>query len=246
MTIDQENEKNIKPSSKYAIIRWFGLDRFDPELAVTSFWVSSKLFFFIRLILAFYAAIVLWTDIGITHKGSFFAYFTSLTFIGLHAYQVTTIVHHFRYLYTKRDISFFNDQPKILNYLYVVLYSTIVTFNIVTPVVYWSLLAKGNSQEATLNTWINVSVHGVSFFLMIFEVILNRMKLPVRHVIFPLVIIISYMLMTFIIYACNGFWVYPFLDWKQGSIAALWYFLESLIIGSMIHVYDDKLEEVIA
>lgn len=52
-----------------------------------------------------------------------------------------------------------------------------------------------------MGVWMNVSVHGVSFFLMIFDVILNRMKLPIRMVIFPLITIILYMLLAFVIYA---------------------------------------------
>ncbi|CEP09458.1 hypothetical protein [Parasitella parasitica] len=151
-----------------------------------------------------------------------------MTFIGLHAYLMTSLVHHFRYLYTKK-ISFFLDQYAILNYLYVCLYSTVITFNIVTPVVYWAILAKGMAATNTVGTWLNVSVHGVSFFLMIIDVLLNRMKISVRMVIFPLVTMICYMLFAFIVYAVQGIWIYPFLNWQQGSSTAIWYFAVAII-----------------
>lgn len=82
-------DQSLEPS-KYAIFRWFGFDKFVPEHAVTSYWVSSKTFFIIRSIMTLYSTIVLWTDIGISGGGLFFQYFTSMTFIGLHAYQVVS------------------------------------------------------------------------------------------------------------------------------------------------------------
>ena len=86
-------------SSNNAIIRWFGFDQFVPETAVTSHWVSSKMFFAIRFILALYTTIVLWVDIGVTNSGRFFAYFTTLTFIGLHAYLIVSFHFSFFLLY---------------------------------------------------------------------------------------------------------------------------------------------------
>lgn len=78
--------------SRYRVIRWFGFDQFVPERAVTSYWISSKTFFVIRFILALYSTIVFWFYLGGTAAYSsftgFFAAFTTLTFIGLHAYLV--------------------------------------------------------------------------------------------------------------------------------------------------------------
>lgn len=78
--------------SNYAFIRWFGFDQFIPETAVTSHWVSSKVFFIIRFILTLYTTITLWVDIGVTASGRLFAFFTTLTFIGLHAYLVVSLL----------------------------------------------------------------------------------------------------------------------------------------------------------
>lgn len=86
--VSSHQDQGLTPS-KYAIFRWFGFDQFVPEHAVTSHWISSKMFLVIRSILTLYSTVVLWTDIG-TSGGMFFQYFTSMTFIGLHAYQVVS------------------------------------------------------------------------------------------------------------------------------------------------------------
>jgi hypothetical protein len=80
-------DQKVEPS-RFAILRWFGFDQFVPERIVTSHWVSTKTFFAIRFIVALYSTVVLWTDIGVTNSGKFFQFFTTLTFVGLHAYLI--------------------------------------------------------------------------------------------------------------------------------------------------------------
>lgn len=81
-------------SSNSAFLRWFGFDQFVPETAVTSYWVSSKVFLVIRFILALYSTIVQWTNIGYSaahgNFSGYFAFFTNLTFVGLHAYLIVS------------------------------------------------------------------------------------------------------------------------------------------------------------
>lgn len=80
--------------SSSKIIQWLGLDQLEPEKALTSHFVSSKTLFFIRLPLVLYSFIVMWVDIIYTAKTGglrqFFAYFTDLTFIGMHAYLMVS------------------------------------------------------------------------------------------------------------------------------------------------------------
>ena len=52
-----------------------------------------------------------------------------------------------------------------------------------------------------MGSWLNASVHGASFFIMIIDVIFNRMKLPIRMVLFVILTVIFYMFLTFIIHA---------------------------------------------
>ena len=83
-------------SSDSKIIRWLKLDHFEPERTLTSYFVSSKTLFMIRIPLVLYSAIVMWADIGTSIStgeiNHYFAYFTRFTFIGLHAYLVVSIV----------------------------------------------------------------------------------------------------------------------------------------------------------
>ncbi|KAG2194031.1 hypothetical protein INT47_009922 [Mucor saturninus] len=229
--MDYKDEK--LPPSNYAVLRWFGFDQFVPETAVTSHWVSPKVFLAIRSLLALYSTIVIWTDIGFdAYHGKFtgfFAFFTNLTFIGLHAYLITSTVHHIRYLRNK-NVDSFLKQPAFLNYLYVYLYCTVITNNIVTPVVFWGILARYLGPISTMQSWLNASVHGASFFLMIFDVIFNRMKVPIRMILFVFFTVVLYMFLTFIVHASAGYWVYPFLDWKQGPITAAYYFAVAVIV----------------
>jgi hypothetical protein len=85
------NNENIRPSN-FALIHWLGLDQFEPHRAVNSHFVSSRTLFLIRLPLAIYTLAVLWVDVIWAIKTNeirhFFAYFTDLTFIGLHAYMI--------------------------------------------------------------------------------------------------------------------------------------------------------------
>lgn len=90
----QYKDERLSPS-RFAIIRWFGFDQFEPERAVTSYWVSPFMLCLIRIPITLYSTIVIWTNIGYTTTQGgmkdFFGYFTNLTYIGLHAYLVVCI-----------------------------------------------------------------------------------------------------------------------------------------------------------
>ncbi|KAI8137740.1 hypothetical protein BJV82DRAFT_633843 [Fennellomyces sp. T-0311] len=219
-------DDRLKPS-RYAIIRWFGFDQFVPESAVTSYWVSPSVFLGIRIINTLYSTIVLWSTFGLSARSGslefFFAFFTNLTFIGLHAYLVTASYHHVRYFLSKRKPESFFTQPSFVNYLYYYLYHSILVFNIITPVVYWSLLAGSNENASSIRVWTNVSVHGVSLAMMMLEMIFCRIKMEINMVVLIVINVILYMLLSFVVYASNHFWVYPFLSWSQGPVAAGYY-----------------------
>ncbi|KAI9494611.1 hypothetical protein BDB00DRAFT_296506 [Zychaea mexicana] len=248
------SDERLEPSP-YAIIRWFGFDKFIPEAAVTSHWVSSNVFLCIRSIVALYSTIVIWTNIGSSARDgtiqSFFAFFTTLTFIGLHAYLVTAVYHHVRYILAKRQLVSFFNQPAVLNYLYYYLYHTILVFNIITPVVYWALLADVQGQGSNaLGVWLNVSVHGVSFFMMMSEMIFCRIKMQMNIVLLIVIHVILYMFLSFIVHASAGFWVYPFLDWDQGPVAAGLYigvgacFVVVFFLQMLFHLIRDWIAKI--
>ncbi|CEG69331.1 hypothetical protein RMATCC62417_05423 [Rhizopus microsporus] len=233
-------DEPIKRSNN-TIIQWFGLDQFEPERAVSSNFVSSKTLFIIRLPLVLYSFVVLWIDIIWSIKTDqfrhFFAYFTDLTFIGLNAYLVTTQYHHAKYLWftsssSQRPNSFL-DQAPVLNYLYVYLYHTIIVFNIQTPVVFWALLAQErlfNAHLSPIDFWISISLHAVTLFILVVEVIFNRMKVQRSMIFLVYGTVVFYMFLTFIIFAVEQWWVYSFLDWSVGPSAIIWYVAISLFI----------------
>ncbi|CAO3608773.1 unnamed protein product [Cunninghamella blakesleeana] len=233
MTKEYQDERLNR--SNYSFFRWFGFDLFQPERAVTSYWIPSKVFLVIRLVICIYSTIVMWGNLGnsaISYKKEdtpfiFFGFFTNLTFIGLHAYYVTVCYHHVRYILSKNLDSFFK-QPTAINYLFVYLYHTVITFNIVTPVVYWAFLS-GGTKMTSLQTWLNVSVHGVSFFMMLIDVILNRMQIYVNMVLLLIINVVLYMCLSFVVYSSTGIWVYPFLNWSLGATAALMY----IVVGAV-------------
>ncbi|CAO3591604.1 unnamed protein product [Absidia cylindrospora] len=220
--------------SNWEFIRWFGFDQFEPERAVTSYWVSSKVFLGIRVLTALYSTIVMWTSLANSAiAGEFriyFGYFTTLTFVGLHAYLITSLYHHVRYIWSGNKLDSFFKQPTFINYLYVYLYHSIMVFNIVTPVVFWAVLnTAGAVSSNTIKIWINDSVHGVSLALMMLDVIFNRMRVYTNMIILIILNVIIYMCLSFLVHAVTNVWVYPFLDWSKGTQAALMY----VIVGTL-------------
>ncbi|KAI8339968.1 hypothetical protein BC941DRAFT_237726 [Chlamydoabsidia padenii] len=191
--------------SNWAIIRWFGFDQFEPERAVTSYWISSKVFLGIRLLTALYSTIVMWSSLGQSaayhQMRTYFGYFTTLTFIGLHAYLITSVYHHVRYVWSGHHLNSFFKQPTVINYLYVYLYHSIITFNIVTPVVYWAVLNQYGEKPQPFQTFVNDSVHGVSLALMMIDVIFNRMRVYTNMIILVIINVILYMCLAFLVHA---------------------------------------------
>ncbi|KAI9498189.1 hypothetical protein BDB00DRAFT_502929 [Zychaea mexicana] len=242
-------------SSESKIIRWLKLDQFEPERAVTSYFVSTKTLFMLRIPLVLYSTIVMWSDIGTSIAAGefqhYFAYFTRFTFVGLHAYLVTTFCHHIQYLRCQpmHPASFLN-QSSILNYLYVFLYHTVVTYNVLTPTVYWALLSGvlvSNKEATPVDWWMASSLHAATFFMMMTEVIMTRMVLHTRMVVLVFGLVLVYLMLAFIIYACESWWVYSFLDWSQGPSAAIWYIAVAVFVilcfflQKGIHALRDKI-----
>lgn len=52
-----------------------------------------------------------------------------------------------------------------------------------------------------MDAWLNVSVHGVSFFLMMFEMIFSRMQMYMNMVLLIVINVILYMFLSWIVHA---------------------------------------------
>ncbi|GBB91799.1 hypothetical protein RclHR1_01920003 [Rhizophagus clarus] len=228
--IDNKNKPNFA--------NFFHFKDFDAEKSVTSWFISSKTLLIIRGIIALYTWIIL---IGqfidtVIYGGTdyFFVYFTNLGFVGLTAYFTTAFYHSYRYVTKNNKPVSFQYQPDILNWLFWLLYHTIVHYSTIIMLAYWIFLSKHFILEKPLpyRWWLNVSMHGSNFLLTMIEIFLNRQIMVASFVILCLTIQIFYMFVVFINYALTSQWIYEFMDFTRGSISALWYI--GLLIGFTI------------
>lgn len=109
-------------------------------------------------------------------------------------------------------------------YTHWLLYSTVVVFSVVVPLVFWTLLSSGMSLWTPMAWYQNVSVHAMDgVFGFLGELILSRHFLQPIHSFVVAGIMLLYMLMTFIVYAREGTW--------YASLLAL--YISLLVISSV-------------
>ncbi|KAG0257888.1 hypothetical protein BG011_003702 [Mortierella polycephala] len=205
------------------IARALKLDRFEPDRIVTSNLVHPITLAILRGILCVYALIVI-ISVWATSKSidGYLKYFTNLTYFGLVTYLVPA---EQREQWLKRGSPWWG-------WLHWLLYTTVVTYHIVVPLVYWTMLNVSGSSADTVEVWQNVSVHALDGVFAVFELIFNRHFLQPIHSFVVAGVMVLYMLLTFLAYADKGTWVYPFLDWSQGAICVAYYF--GIAIGLFI------------
>ncbi|GLB38071.1 hypothetical protein LshimejAT787_0411220 [Lyophyllum shimeji] len=188
---------------------------FDPaHKHVTSPFLSAPVLAGVRLLIAFYTLVTLlvtliWEGVRDDAAGSFFSYFTHLSYIGLCAYFFASGVQTFAFARSLRaaggavDATSYPLQrwPRFLQFLHVLLQGTITVFPIIVTVVFWVLLASPTIFDRIETAWSNISVHAINTAFALFEVLLTNIPLP------------------------RGFYVYTFLDpKKQGAVLAAYIF----------------------
>ncbi|KAG0051470.1 hypothetical protein BGZ83_003755 [Gryganskiella cystojenkinii] len=214
-------------SNSNFFVRHFKLDKFEPNRIVTSNLVSPKALFIVRLIELLYvtaAIISVWATAS--SAGEYFRYFTNLTYFGIFAYLLACTIWSFGYL--RQPVSERARWVKLGNpwwgRTHWLLYSTVAIYSIVVPIVFWTLLTAGMKYWTPLDWYQNLSVHALDgLFGAIVELTLNRHVLEPIHSIFVAGVMVLYMFLTFIVHKTQGLWVYPFLDWSKGPIAAAYY-----------------------
>ncbi|KAF9190263.1 hypothetical protein BGZ51_008794 [Haplosporangium sp. Z 767] len=194
------------------IARALKLNRFEPDRIVTSNLVRPITLAILRGFLCLYTLIVI-ISVWVTAKSidGYLKYFTNLTYFGLTTYLVGS---------------------PWWGWLHWLLYTTVVTYHIVVPLVYWTMLNVGGSDATPIVIWQNVSVHALDGVFVIFELIFNRHFLQPVHSFVVTGVMILYMFLTFLAYADKGTWVYPFLNWSQGAICAAYYL--GIAVGLLI------------
>jgi len=182
---------------------------------------------FLRLLFGVYTLTVLVTSLAYDsvhdpdQLNGYFAYFTHLSYIGICAYfwasGVQTLFYALGHGYPLQK------WPRILQFLHLLLFSTIATFPFITTIIFWALLSSSSTFATTFDTWNNVSVHAMNSAFALFEILLTHAgPTPFAHIPFCLLLLALYLCVAYITHATQGFYTYSFLNpaKQHGLVAA--------------------------
>ncbi|THX37595.1 hypothetical protein D6D10_05788 [Aureobasidium pullulans] len=183
----------------------------------TSWFLSPLQLAIWRAIVAFYAFIVIFISLG--HEGSrdagrSFSYFTVLGYWGLAFYYAVSCAHSASFWLFGE--SWLQKWPRSLQWLHSVFYATVTVFPFVVTAVFWGALSNGAfANEWT--TWSNISQHALNSVMAFGEIVIPR-TLPHPWLnILPLVILLAlYLGLAYLTHSTQNFYVYPFLDPRNG------------------------------
>ncbi|KAG0078192.1 hypothetical protein BGZ93_003481 [Podila epicladia] len=222
------------PSPSSGLRRFLRHDQLNPSRAVSSNLISAKALLVVRLFITLHLVAVFIATLVVSARDKVFymvpTTFTNLSNIGLTAYYLTATYHSHDYV-RRKNLDSLTKQHWFLTSAMWLLYASVVVFHIVVPAIYWGMLFDPNNTMDTLNQYVDYSHHGVDFACILFEMVLNRMNLLYIHVLGPICMIILYMFLAWVYFAARGEWLYGFLDWSKGGIAAAWYTGLLLIFG---------------
>jgi len=202
---------------------------FDPlDKLVTSPWFSPTVLAWIRLVLASYSLfvslfILIWEAVVTKDAATYFSYFTDLSYIGVVAYFWAAGVQTLVFSRARTDAFPLQKWPRPLQFLHVLLFTTITTFPIVVTVVFWSLLADAETFSSPYEAWSNISHHALNTVFILFEIFLTSMPpFPWLHLPMTIVILALYLGVAYITHSTQGFYTYSFLDPQKehGFLAA--------------------------
>lgn len=207
----------------------FGTDVFDPSHRFETSWLLTPwALFFFRAIFAFYALVVLFFNIiwesvqpaygGTTAAGRSFSYFTILTYWGLAFYFLVASIHTFTYARTGTPL--LNRFPRFLQALHSFYYTTIITYPFLVTIVFWAVLYSGVWWPQRYYGWSNISEHAMNSLFALFELIFPRTTPPLWiHILWLLVVLALYLGLAYLTYDVQGWYVYSFLDPRNGHRA---------------------------
>jgi len=184
---------------------------------VTSPVFSPWILAFLRLLLALYTLftaifILAWEGVKTHVANSYFSYFTHLSYIGLCAYFCAAGVQTFFYARSGKGYPL-QSWPRALQYLHVLLYSTIVTYPILVTLVFWILLSDSSTFATAYSSWSNISQHALNTVFTLFEIFLTNVgPLPWLHLPICIVLLACYLGVAYITHATQGFYPYGFLN----------------------------------
>ncbi|KAF5346888.1 hypothetical protein D9756_010598 [Leucocoprinus leucothites] len=191
---------------------------FDPEARyVTSYLCSPAVLGFIRLLLGLYSlvtnlVVLIWTGVHSGLAGTYFSYFTHLSYIGVTAWLWASGVQSVMFanaIKSSGDDARYPLQswPRPLQYLHEFLFSTIATFPIIVTIVYWVLLATSDSFSDTFTAWSNISQHVMNTLFVLFELIFTNL-LPLTWIQLPATIVLLglYLGVAYVTQSTQGFY----------------------------------------
>ncbi|KAG0217619.1 hypothetical protein BGX33_010016 [Mortierella sp. NVP41] len=207
------------------IIKGLKLNRFEADRIVTSNLVRPLTLAILRGTVCLYTIIVIISKWVTAESASvYLMFFTNLTYFGLCVYLVCSTIWSINYL--RQPVSdraaWLKSGSPWWGYLHWLLYSTVVTYHFIVPIVYWTMLNTSETMNA-LGHWQNYSVHAIDGVFALFELIFNRHFLQPIHSYVVAGVMVLYMCLTFVVRRTKGVWVYPFLNWDQGPICAAYY-----------------------
>ena len=123
---------------------------------VTSWAIGPPLLASVRLILAFYAFLVIFADYGLSPSdiGHSFSYFTDLTYWGISFYALIAGIHTI--LYAVRGRCWLETWPRSLRALHSFFYTTVVTLPFIVTLAYWVLLYQDPYYPQASKQWRDV------------------------------------------------------------------------------------------
>ncbi|KAI0784911.1 hypothetical protein C8Q75DRAFT_809464 [Abortiporus biennis] len=195
-----------------------------PNAFITSPLFSPLVLALIRLTFAVYGLVVVITVLAWDghSAGSDFSFFTELSYIGLLSYFWAAGVQTLVYALTPRRSYPLQNWPRVLQFLHVLLYSTITTFPILVTIVFWSLLSSSSTFATKFEAWDNISRHALNTVFALFEILFTNMTpMPWLHLPLLIIMLAGYLGVAYITQKTQGFYTYNFLDpHKQHGLLA--------------------------
>ncbi|EJD04632.1 uncharacterized protein FOMMEDRAFT_122500 [Fomitiporia mediterranea MF3/22] len=203
---------------------------FDPNASfTTSPFLSPFALAAVRLTFAFYTLftlifVLVWDAVRLHTAHAFFSYFTELSYIGLCSYFFASGVQTLVYALSQGRSYPLERWPKILQFLHVLLFTTISTFPILVTIVFWGALFPGNPFTDKFDAWSNVSLHALNTVFSLFEILFTHAgPTPWLHIPFVVIFLGCYLAVAYITHATQGFYTYSFLNpAKEGKTLAGW------------------------
>ncbi|VUC32082.1 unnamed protein product [Clonostachys rosea] len=227
----------------------FGSDPWDPSNRFVSSWLLSPwLLFAGRLLIGLYALAtrlysIVWrcTHDDCASAGRSFPSLTVQTYWGIVCYFLVASVHTGYYAFHGRSLLQRLCRP--LQAMHALFYSTIVTLPLLVTIVYWGILFdgypldnEGGHHSATFVIWDDVSHHAVNGAFALFEIVIPRTA-PMLwvHAFWLLIILALYIGLAFLTLATQGFYMYPFLDYRAvGGRAMVAAYLIGFAAGAVL------------